>query len=333
MSIISLESLVQQTLLGGEEFIDEDRKDESSLSDYLNSDNICAYEVDGTNGCLPKHILEEISKTSAVKNNPRVAKKYRAFIEGKSGNMDQFNLFFDSALIEECGGTAAVKRFSKYFKPVAQITEHFFSNHEENSVLLCIENVDPKFIAIPVQTMDFYAPGYGFGDKLSGFFEQNIEAIKAKTKNKAGCVLNTMSTQTAKSGKGTIGHWVAMFMDFRPSTINTIEYYNSSGNPAIPEVMDWMKELAVKFQNATGIKTEARNVSGLRSQNSRTECGAYSLYFIMARQSGVCMKRFREKKIPDKVVTNFRSSIVISGNDVENKEIIDQSHYIRAGYY
>lgn len=310
-----------------------DYKDESSLSDVMNKDSVCAFGVDGTNGCLPKHLLDKVSKTNAVKNNPRIAKKYKAFILGKSGDMDEFNLFFDPELLKECGGSSALKEFSKWYKPIAETSEHYFSNHEENSVMLCIEFVDPKFIAIPVQTMDFYSPGYGFGDKLVKFFEHNIEAIKSKTKNKAGCVLNTMSTKTAVSGKNVIGHWVAMFMDFRSSKTHTIEYYNSSGNPAVPEVMNWMEELAAKFQNETGIKTKALNVSGIKSQTSKTECGIYSLYFIMARQSGVSMKRFREKAIPDEVVTKFRSYSVLPGKDVENKEIIDQTHYIRAGYY
>jgi hypothetical protein len=309
-------------------FIETDLKDENAVGSLIkDSSNVCAYGYSkGT--CVPDEMMDKIADSKTFANSSSFKDKYRRVLSTKACSMDEFNMIFDEELVMEMGGDSYIEDMIKHFKPIAEVGPHYFSNFEELSVLKRVEAIDPKLIVMPIQLFDFTEPDNKFNTDLLHVFDNTIESIKSKSKNKIACVLNTMTYQDAMNG--VIGHWVAMFMDFRNSQLNTIEYYNSSGKQSPPNITNWMERTTAKYQEATGIKTTAVQVSNISSQKSKTECGAYALYFLLARQTGVSMKKFRETKIPDEVVTKFRKNIVLSGKSVENKYVIDKSHMINS---
>jgi predicted enzyme related to lactoylglutathione lyase len=132
-------------------------------------------------------------------------------------------------------------------------------------------------------------------------------------KTMAGCVINT----DVSSGGGK--HWMALFVDLRSSDAS-IEFFNSSGNAPAKEIVDWMidieKSINEYFTDSTPkILTNA----GVVHQHSQTECGVYSLYYIISRIKVKPQKYFTENIVPDNEMVKFRKIIFRQ----ENKQTDD----------
>jgi hypothetical protein len=130
-----------------------------------------------------------------------------------------------------------------------------------------------------------------------------------------GCIINSDVYQ----GGGK--HWMALFADARGSKW-TVEFFNSSGNSPGPEWISWlvktknqMEELIdnLKLKNNT---VEILKVCNIRHQQSRTECGVYSLFYLWARLNGLSYEYFMKKPVPDQLMMEFRQHLF---NDPERK--------------
>ncbi|MCA9330161.1 hypothetical protein KDA11_05920 [Candidatus Saccharibacteria bacterium] len=136
------------------------------------------------------------------------------------------------------------------------------------------------------------------------------------------CVLNT----DVDNGRGK--HWVCIFCDFRhPDKGYSFEFFNSSGNgPGTVRdkikrdgtkgdvygiIMNFLDVLANDINRSTGVPCRAVIATDVRNphQKSDTECGPYCLYYIHMRCRGVSYKKFRDERIPDEVVTDFRAFV------------------------
>jgi len=129
-------------------------------------------------------------------------------------------------------------------------------------------------------------------------------SFDGKTHTRAACVINS----DVYSGPGK--HWMALFVE-RGSAgdVNTAtcEFFNSSGNAPAPEWINWMEKTKNNLE-AVGIKCEIVRVSTLRHQNSKSECGVYSLFYIWARLNGVSSGYF-SKRLPDQIMFEFRQHL------------------------
>lgn len=138
------------------------------------------------------------------------------------------------------------------------------------------------------------------------------------------CVLNTDYL-----GRGGL-HWFAVFVDTRPGRSNpttgggsdnaatwTVEYFNSSGRPAHPNVTRWMARARLalaeaRAQDAAQYGTgavESVRVSQIQHQRSQTECGLYALYYIRCRLDGTPYSRFARGAVSDSLMREFRQHV------------------------
>ena len=115
------------------------------------------------------------------------------------------------------------------------------------------------------------------------------------------CVINSDTYQ----GNGK--HWMALFADARGDKW-TVEFFNSSGNPPAPEWVNWLVKTKAAMEefnpNVAIVKA-----SSFRHQQSRTECGVYSLFYIWARLQGTPVEYFRANPIPDQLMLEFRQHV------------------------
>jgi len=125
---------------------------------------------------------------------------------------------------------------------------------------------------------------------------------------RAGCVINTDVYQ----GNGK--HWMALFVD---SAGPTVEFFNSSGNSPAPEWISYLVKTRDQLNNCTGKQAQIIKVTTIRQQQSKTECGVYSLFYIWARLNGVSYKYFMDVKVPDQLMFEFRQHI-FEGSPYEN---------------
>lgn len=125
-----------------------------------------------------------------------------------------------------------------------------------------------------------------------------------------GCVCNT----DVHTGGGI--HWVAIFIDLRDNDNWTAEFFNSTGRP-YREFIAGIEKIAKKLRDAYPDKTiTSLNVTDAEHQESDSECGLYSLYYIYFR---LILKKpydlFNKVKFRDIDMFTFRKSIFANGVD------------------
>lgn len=118
-----------------------------------------------------------------------------------------------------------------------------------------------------------------------------------------GCIINSDVYQG--SGK----HWMALFADAR-SKVWTIEFFNSSGNSPAAEWVNWMmktKNIMETIIEDNKLKNKVRiiKVTNVRHQQSKSECGVYSLFYLWARINKVPPEYFANP-VPDQFMFEFR---------------------------
>lgn len=266
----------------------------------VNFADVCSFGVEGST-CMSDDFKKKLKSTKI----PNYKKEDVERITAAGRNEDELNLLLAaSSVIPEDEIINEYKRFSA----VGPTDTSLFNNFVEDQVLSRINNYIPSFYHVPVQLMDFSHPTHTFNTKLRELVQDIGPEIGKKYKT-FGCILNTLRSTGSLS---KVGHWVAMFGDFRRKDYYSIEYFNSSGRDAEPDAFKWMEKTAKEIQKLTGKKTIAVNVSNIKHQKSNTECGAYSAYFIIYRQFGGEYKDFRAEPISDELMTKFRSKILIS---------------------
>lgn len=146
---------------------------------------------------------------------------------------------------------------------------------------------------------------YSFRD---GYIENNPDTLATvkvsdwyPAKKKLGCVINTDTYQ----GPGK--HWMALFVD-TTVTPCSVEFFNSSGNAPLLEYQRWLEKTKLQLED---LKLPAKTyaVSKIQHQDSRSECGVYSLLYIYARLKGIPVEVFQNKKIDDALCFHFRQLI------------------------
>ena len=83
----------------------------------------------------------------------------------------------------------------------------------------------------------------------------------------------------------------------------TIEYFDSTGSPPNKNIMKTLKAL-VNAERCSVLK-----ISDFEHQKGNTECGVYSMYFILQRLEGVSFEEINEKRITDKCMNDYRDEL------------------------
>jgi hypothetical protein len=122
------------------------------------------------------------------------------------------------------------------------------------------------------------------------------ETIK-RGKNKIGIIFNL--DEHDKDGS----HWVAMFVNIK---LKEIYYFDSYGDPAPTRI----RKLGWEIQKQSGKigKRFKFKTNKLRHQYTRSECGMYSLYFIIQLLKDVKFETFH-KRILDKKMIDLRKKL------------------------
>jgi hypothetical protein len=139
----------------------------------------------------------------------------------------------------------------------------------------------------------------------------SVENLLKQRKTKIGITFNLDD----HNGPGS--HWVSMFIDFKDKYVF---YYDSAGNDIPEEIDDLRKEIIHQANNLKPRKMKMKFYKNypVEHQEGNTECGMYSLFFIItmltAKVDGMPklslakkIKMFKGGKIPDSHVEKYRS--------------------------
>lgn len=134
-----------------------------------------------------------------------------------------------------------------------------------------------------------------FNDFSNALARINLKKLKSK-KTKIGIVFNTDPSH--KSGE----HWISMFIDLKNGTIC---FFDSVGDDPPKEVKKLMNKL-IKQAKGLGINLKPV-INKTPHQFGDSECGIYSLYFIISRLQGKsCDYLMNKKVIKDAEMNKYR---------------------------
>ena len=154
-------------------------------------------------------------------------------------------------------------------KPPKLLTTSSITN-----VLKQYQKIYPSFKSLGAMPLDF--------QKL-GITAYKVKKLLKKY-NKIGMVVNM--DKSNKPGS----HWVTMLI-----TPKQVEYFDSYGLKPPKNIEKFIEKLKLPYV-----------YNKQRHQYSESECGMYSIYYIVKRLEGKKFKDFNNKKILDKIVRKYR---------------------------
>jgi hypothetical protein len=173
-----------------------------------------------------------------------------------------------------------------YFTLKPKATEKkngWLSTNEIDYVMKQYEIMFPNFVYIGCVPSDYY--------KLSpSKFPKDV----LDRKGYSAVVFNLDSSHQSGS------HWIAVFFD-NTSNKRIIEYFDPTGN--VPN-----KNLKEFLHNAYFDKSDVI-ISKKKHQKGDTECGLYSMYYILKRLSGETMDSLNSERITDNEMSDLRGLI------------------------
>ena len=157
------------------------------------------------------------------------------------------------------------------------------------AVMKQYEKKHNDFVFIGPVPIDFdkeLHPGYCVINELCKI---NLNKLKNNGKNKLGVIFNLDPHDKPGS------HWVSMYADF--DKLNEINYFDSYGIKEPNEVTKFMNRLKEQ-SDAMGCKTNI-NVNNVRHQFKNSECGIYSIHFILKSLEGNKFEDLKNNIIKD----------------------------------
>ena len=201
------------------------------------------------------------------------------------------------------GGTKSYEILKKRFKILGPYdTDALLDNFNIDNVLdqwmnIGCEQFNNKFYHIPFKMIDF---------KFTGpeLYHLDIVELIAEGYDSFGVVLNT----DVSTGGGK--HWFCIYGDLKHKGTEDdpyiVEYFNSSANPPPYEVSEWLNKMKIDTYKNHRKYLDYIYSSHKRLQHSRTECGVWSLVYILNRLENKPPTWLNDKNINDVDMYNYR---------------------------
>ena len=190
--------------------------------------------------------------------------------------------------------------------------DEWLSNYDIFNVLRQYEDTHKNFVFMGPTTIDFDTrlPERGGECVENQICNFQLDRYLAKGKTKFGIIFNLDKHNQGGS------HWVSLFFDMDDKFIL---FFDSAGANIPGQVKALIDRIQHQCSQLTSpVKLDVYNNAGIRHQSGNTECGMYSLFFVITllireTPSGKrkmskkdCLDLFLKKRIPDKVVFDYR---------------------------
>lgn len=262
-------------------------------------DNECAHNIDNdADFCSPYMVVDKLKEI--VLPPSKVADSSIALSDVKNKLKKKLNCETEACIIShpevrnKIGSVDSIIR--EYFKPEGpRDNNEWFSNSDIDSVLSQVQkkHKDKHFLHIPFQMIDFEETGTDLA-RLDWPKKYN-EGFRT-----FGTVFNTDYSY----GRGK--HWFAIYGSFEDNCDATIEYFNSSGEMPMKQITNWMHRVQSEWQPHYPKPINTIIATRIVNQQDNWNCGSYSLYYIMSRLSGTPYEYFKNTKIGDDNMQEFR---------------------------
>jgi hypothetical protein len=178
------------------------------------------------------------------------------------------------------------------FKPKMTLNKYsWLSTNDINYVLQQYEKVDNNFKFIGALPSDFYK--VISKNQLYDIYNDIYNYVRI------GLVFN-LDTHDLNGS-----HWVALYID---NDLKTIEYFDSLGKAPNKYISKFIKMINSKL-NKNSNKKYDNKINKIVHQTENSECGVYSIYFIIHRLFGNTFNELTMNVIKDKDMNKFRLNI------------------------
>lgn len=263
------------------------------------SGRYCAPKVKYEGTCFSKEALVAMLQSKGIDTKNKTKKEMWTILQkevGKECNTEYcwLKLPFTS---KELGTEMYNEIHNQTFLPKIPKTKYeWLDTYDIEKVLRQYEQVDPSFMLLGVWPIDF-ATAYKNADinKPLTLFYDRCKHKEMQCKRKFGAVFNIDPSD--KPGQ----HWVAMYIDTRKGH-ESIDYWDSYGVRPQKEIREYIKKL-----KATDIlKNAIVNINKKRHQYGGSECGVYSIHFIIKRMNDQSFDSVVNNVIKDKEMNKNR---------------------------
>lgn len=131
-----------------------------------------------------------------------------------------------------------------------------------------------------------------------GIRNLNLNDLIKNNKTKIGVIFNL--DRHDESGS----HWVALYCDLLKGLIY---FYDSYGIPPKKEIRSFMRKLYSVCENTINLKNIISDHNKIRHQYENSECGVYSINFILRMLNGDSFEKICNDKTPDNVINKMRN--------------------------
>lgn len=213
-------------------------------------------------------------------------------------------------------GEIARKDIETAFKASGPTDSSWLTNTHLDGTLIQWAATRPDFFPYNFNMVDYAKYSFKDGTVIQqpdSLATVNFADLYSRGYRTAACVINT----DRYNGNGK--HWMALFIDARSPTVWSVEFFNSSGQAPQPEYVNWLEKTRTQLERTAAEKSPRPDVrvirvSKKRHQNSTSECGVYSLYYIRARLEGVPADYFATTLVPDSNMFEFRHHLFTGQN-------------------
>jgi hypothetical protein len=251
--------------------------------------------------CLPDKVLKKIAGMQhtvhggSSSTSRRLEKTVLAKKLGCSKSNDR--CIIQKSLLSHKEKEELLKAFLRPSMPNEwkQKPDTWLNSDDIKNVMKQYDSAYKEFRFLGVVPIDFSAPDPYDTSEVKcmedTFCKVDFQAERASGKKILGAVFNL--DPHYKSGS----HWVALAIDLKR---NCVYYFDSYGMPPPKQVARFMRYLTLQEPK---LRLES---NGRRFQYSNTECGMYSMYFIIRMIAGESFKKFCKHPISDKRMLEYR---------------------------
>jgi hypothetical protein len=99
-------------------------------------------------------------------------------------------------------------------------------------------------------------------------------------------------------------HWVAAYADLKRGHVY---FYDSYATKPKPEIRKFMRRVAEFCKKGMGLRKVVVDVNKIQHQYGNSECGVYSINFIVRLLGGTEFKKIENDKLSDNMVNKCRN--------------------------
>lgn len=243
--------------------------------------------------CLPKSTYSEISKKVHAKGN--------AVFEAVGCKKGEEHCLLDKAPLNDDIKKDLRKQYLRPKMPKAweKDPDMWLDNFNIIDVMKQYENACPWFKFLGVFPIDFSAPDpYRKNGDVQCLYKETC-ALKLKDEYDKGIRGIGMIFNLDPHYKGG-SHWVALYINLNNINKPVVGYFDSYGYETPPMIGRLMRSFTLQIKHCK-LGYNAR-----RFQYGNSECGMFSMYFIICMIHGISFEDFCKDSVNDKYMLELR---------------------------